>query len=451
MNIGEYFELIPIISAVFWLLIITGIAFVKNNSSEDKIHKKYFLPHYFFKLFMAMAFAMIYLVYYQGGDTVAYWAGAMNLNNMLFDSPVNYFIELFTESKLSNMGLRFNPTTGYPPGWIYREPESFAVSKILSFFSLITFKSYLATTVILSYISTLITWRFFETILKMKLHQERILAFGILFFPSVAFWCSGISKDTIVFLAMLLMVRNTIELYYDFQTNTRNRIIALVICLLIILTIRQYILFATIPAILVSITVLINNMASGNAMKKISLKVLFYTGSIGFIILFTQLDASPINPQAIVDEIVVIQQDFANNAIYGTGRYDLGIKDFSNAAIAQTIPSALIAAVYRPLLWEALSPLLIFNGLESFLLLLLTARFFLFNFSKKVRYIRENQFLVFSIVFIVIMGFSVGFTSGLYGVLVRLKAVIMPFTMLLLTLQFTEEISAKKKNKSTNS
>lgn len=446
MNISEYFELIPIVSAVFWLLIIVGIASAQSSHSENLPHKKYFLPHFFFKLIMAIAFAMIYLIYYQGGDTVAYWAGAMNLNNMLFDSPGNYIVELFTESKLSNMGLRFNPTTGYPPGWIYREHESFAVSKILSLFSIITFKSYLATTVILAYISTIVTWRFFETILRMNLHQEKILAYGLLFFPSVAFWCSGISKDTVVFLALLYMVRNTIELYYDFNTKTRPRIIGLIICILIIFSIRQYILIATIPAILLSSTVLINKVASDNSMKKMFLKSLFYIGGAGFIFLYSQLESSPINAQAVVDEIVVIQQDFANNSIYGTGRYDLGISEFSNADIAQTIPSAIIAAIYRPFLWEALSPLLIFNGLESFILILLTLRFFLKNFGKKITYIRNNQFLVFSIVFILIMGFSIGFTSGLYGVLVRLKTVIMPFTILLLTLQFTKEINSKKSN-----
>jgi hypothetical protein len=57
----------------------------------------------------------------------------------------------------------------------------------------------------------------------------------------------------------------------------------------------------------------------------------------------------------------------------------------------------------------------------------------------KIKKIRKNEFLLFSLVFILIIGFMAGFTSILFGVLVRIRAIILPFVYLILTVRGKKE------------
>jgi hypothetical protein len=63
--------------------------------------------------------------------------------------------------------------------------------------------------------------------------------------------------------------------------------------------------------------------------------------------------------------------------------------------------------------------------------------------------IRKNEFLLFSLVFILIIGFMAGFTSILFGVLVRIRAIILPFVYLILTVRGKKETTELTEVKSS--
>ena len=52
--------------------------------------------------------------------------------------------------------------------------------------------------------------------------------------------------------------------------------------------------------------------------------------------------------------------------------------------------------------------------------------------------IRENEFLLFSFFFVLIFGFITGFSSVIFGVLVRLRAPLLPFLALLLVIDSSD-------------
>jgi len=138
--------------------------------------------------------------------------------------------------------------------------------------------------------------------------------------------------------------------------------------------------------------------------------------------------------QGYIEEASVVQQDFANNQTYGQNKYDIGITDYTPLGLLKSFPAAVLAGTFRPFIWEALGPTLLVNGLESLVFMYLT---FLFFFSgslpKKIRMIRRNEFLMFAFYFVLLMAFMAGFTGVLFGVLVRFKAAVLPFLVLLLT------------------
>jgi hypothetical protein len=439
MNIQEHFEIISLISGFIWLVIlvlITGLLHSRNK--ENKLYTD-FSFHIYFKLFAAVGYGIVYMLLFEGGgDTLAYWDGAINLNNLFWDSPFDFITELFSKPELSSIGERFNSTTGYPPGWIYREPESFFVSKVFVIFTFITFKSYWATSLILGFITALTTWKFYLAFEKLKLNHPNWLKFGILYMPSVAFWCSGISKDTMGFAALMLLMAQLLNNYHDKKSSSYKELLITLLSVFLIFQIRSYILVAMVPALLIGYSAILSRKNKENKLKKWTLKISFYALGAIFLFVFIRFSKGGTSIDNLLNEILVIQQDFANNETYGTNRYDLNITDYSASGIIRSIPMAIIAAFYRPFLWESFSPTMILNGLEGTLLFILTIQFFIKNYRKKLQMINNNEILTFSLIFILIMGFSVGFTSGLFGVLVRLKCIILPFLVILLSLKIPD-------------
>jgi hypothetical protein len=130
----------------------------------------------------------------------------------------------------------------------------------------------------------------------------------------------------------------------------------------------------------------------------------------------------------------------ATNPNYGTNRYDLGITDYSPAGMVKALPVSIIAGFFRPYIWEALSVSLILNGIESVMLFYFTFRFIANkNILIRLKRIVSNEFLVFALYFSIILAYFAGFTSILFGVLVRFKAPVLPFLLLVLTAHYIDE------------
>ena len=54
---------------------------------------------------------------------------------------------------------------------------------------------------------------------------------------------------------------------------------------------------------------------------------------------------------------------------------------------------------------------------------------------KRFARIRDSEILTFSLYLVIIMAFMTGFTSVIFGILVRLRAPLLPFVILLLTIE----------------
>ena len=63
--------------------------------------------------------------------------------------------------------------------------------------------------------------------------------------------------------------------------------------------------------------------------------------------------------------------------------------------------------------------------------------------------IQSHELLLFAISFVLIMAFVTGLTSGLFGVLVRLRAPLLPFAIILLSLKPVIEKTDPKPEQST--
>ena len=137
------------LSIVIWLIILFSFVNSTKNKSKNIEYYKYYLPAFYFKLISAVIFSIIYIKFYEGGDSTAYWDTAQKLNQLFFDSPLKYFDELFLQGSSRERYVNFDyKTVGLPPNWIYKEDQAYFVAKIMSILSFVTFRSYFAMTMI---------------------------------------------------------------------------------------------------------------------------------------------------------------------------------------------------------------------------------------------------------------------------------------------------------------
>lgn len=404
-----------------------------------------------FKMLFAMVFAVTYTFVLGGGDTLAYWDGAVKLTNLFWEDPLGYFNEMWSSPSKYSIRDNFTSTTGYPPGWIYSEPESFYISKLLSVINFITFDSFIAMTLVCSFIASSASWRFFQLIRKYNFTAEIWLVVAALFIPTVSFWCAGTSKDTFILASLFFLLYHIFALIDPDRRFTFRNFVFILIHVAILYHTRQFMLIAIAPPLFLGFGAGLIKRVSDSPMILYLTRFVFITGTILVVFLYFSSEKvlGDLSPDKYLEEVAIIHQDFAQNKTYVGPRYDLGITDYSTAGMIKSAPLAMITAYFRPFLWEASSAFMLLSALEGTLLMVLLFRFIFLSgpISKQIQFVRKNETLIFALVFVLIFGFFVGFSAGLFNVLIRFKAPLMPFLLLLLAASYKWQ---HKKNEEKN-
>lgn len=425
----DYFSILDIVLSVLCLILIfLRINVVKKRNSEIDYYK-YYSVNLYVKLFLSLTYALYYILIVDGGDTLAYWDGGLKMQELFWKSPSMYFEELFNEPNMAMYGSHFDMSTGYPPRWIYREPPSWFISKIMSLFTFFCFKSYIVATFILAYISAIVSWKLFEMVYAFSMNTTRNIAIAVFYIPSVSFWCSGVTKDTVVFIITLIMVLNCFDILSLTKKTKFQNLVWVAFCIFILAYTRNFMIMTILVPLAFTYSARLANKYREKKIAFYSIRVLSFIVGI----LFFYFQGASLVESKELEEAAVIQKDFATNETYEGARYDLGITDYSSAGMLSAFPVAAIAGYYRPFIWEALSLTLFLNGLEGAFFLYLTIRFFTSNFFRKINDIRKHEFFIFAFFFSLLMAYMAGLTSGLLGVLVRFKAPLIPFFVLMLT------------------
>lgn len=448
----QFFGLIDIVSFTGWFIIFMIIAHLVYNHNKHNPEFRFFLWHFYWKVFMGLAFGLVYILYYaRHGDTVFYWDGARKLGLLLFDNPEAYFHELFSTPERNTIPDYFR-SVGYPPTWIYAEPNSWFVCKVASFFSFFSFGSYLTLNLFFSVISTVISWKFFRYMNKILTTKTSYIAFACLFIPSVAFWCTGLIKDTIAICSIYMLTISFLKLINKDYRSLSGVLFTLLLSTYFLYSIRPFLIICTFIPILVVLIFKVNKNKSFIA--RIITRTLGISLAIGCIVFYFRSNTfGEFSSESVFQTAETIQKDMMNNASYTGKRYDLGITDFSGMNLLMVSPAAVATALFRPFIWEAEGLFMFLNSLENLLILYLSIRFFWkrkqgFSFSE----FKQNPFYFYALFFVVILGFFVALTSGLFGTLVRLKTPIMPFFLLIVFYKWVDPEKLKKlisfKNKS---
>lgn len=417
-----------------YLILFSLVAILIHLKNREKPEYRYFLPHFFWKIFIGFAMAFVYVYNYGGGDTTAYWQGADTLNNLFYESPGDYLYELFHTPVKGHVPYYYNRTTGVPPVWIYNEPNSWFVCKLSSIFSFFTMGSYLALNLFYSVITAVISWKFFRFLNSFLNIRMNYIAYAVLFVPTVGFWCTGIMKDSVTYSSLLILIMGVFKVLY--KQYSGKTIVSIFISLWFILVTRSFLLLPIAVPLFLIFTFRLNQakpfvtkFLTRIAGIAIALSgIAFFMNSSEFLGEFSS--------DKLTETANTIYLDFQTNTGYTGKRYDLGISEVNSVTMIAVIPTAILTTIYRPFLWEADNALMLINGLEGLIFLVLTLNFLrrrrVHNLIPSLNDKRTKDFIIFCLLFVLILAYFVGLTSGLFGVLARMKAPILPFFLLIL-------------------
>jgi hypothetical protein len=434
---NNFFSPVNVLLSIVGLTLIYIYLYLRFKRNKEKPYYRFFIAAFTFKVVLVLVNALFYIIAYKGGgDSINYWRNAEMLNNLLFENPSFYFQEILYDNSDNNVLAHFNATTGIPISEFYSEAETFFVCKIGSIFSLFTFGSYILLQIVFAFITFIASWRLFEMVRSYNLHSDKTIAIAIFGIPSLGFWCSGLSKDTVLFIAICFAFYYLSILITTQQQSKKRYWIFLFIAFFVMFNVRPFILMAVLVPMIMAFGVrLSNKIDRGNIIRFISKFTFFGICVFGFAYFLQSSIAD-----SFIAEAKVVHLDLMQNKIYGNKKYSLGNLEFTPIGMVKAMPESILAGLYRPFIWESLNLSLILNGIESFVFMLLTMRFFIIkNLGERLRIIRKTEFLVFSIFFIILIAYIAGYTSILFGLLVRIRAPLLPFFLLILLVKAKEK------------
>jgi hypothetical protein len=414
----DFISLIDLLIVPILLIFIYFIGnSIRTKNLDDNSSYRYYVSALMVKMIGSIGVCLIYVYYYRGGDTLAYYKDAGTMTKFFVKEPIQAIRATLFD--LDNESLSsFDSQTGIPI--FFYDRHAFAVVRLTWFFYIMSFTSYIGQAMLLSLFCFPAIWRLYQTMIYEFPKLEKQMAFAVLFVPSVVFWGSGLLKDTITFAAVCLITSSLHQLVKMKKSYLMNSFLIIFGAYLLIL-VKPYILFALMPGSALWVGGIVISGVKNSLLKK-TLTPFFILISIGSAYGLLKVMGDTLGDYRVENVLMkaaVTQQDLKQD-YYGGSSFDIGSFDPTIGGILRKAPAAINAALFRPYIWEARNPAMIMSALENIILLVMT-----FYFLWKLRVINlfrlmfQHHFLFFSLSFSIFFAFSIGLTTSNFGSMVR--------------------------------
>lgn len=404
-------------------------------------------PHYrnyakgmAYKLSFSLIFLLLFIYYYQGGDTLAYHQGAIAMKNLFFLDPEKYFRLLFGPISWEKYYNSFSNETCYPPSWMIKKEANFTVIRVASVFQIFLGDTILAPNLIFARIAYTPIFKLYGLFVNYFPGKEKPLATAVLFMPSVAIWSSGIMKDTITIAALCWLIVLFNDVAIQKLRLSLSRFTGIALAVFLIYMVKPYLLLAMAPGLLIWF-----NFQRILGIKSLFIRFFLFpalsAGSFAAFLWFYTKNSDLFgvySAESVFNEAAKIQQDLVREEAYGANKFDIGAFEPTFAGVSSKIPAAITAGLFRPFIWESTGGFtVLFAGLENAYILVL---FILALLRRKIlgffSYTFSHPLLILGFIFTLLLAFSIGLTTANFGALVRYKIPLVPFFMAILLLNF---------------
>lgn len=438
----------PILTPIYIFLIYFFAYRIKATQIDKHPEYRYFIKGLSAKIFGGIAFALVYVYYYNGGDTHTYFLDSKVVTNMLFYKPAVGF-SILADNLTPENYAHFNGNTHWPHLYIWDDHNTFTVVRYTVLFCIIGAKTYLPTTMLVSVFSYIGIWKLFQLFYSLYPKYSKYLYYSILLMPSFIFWGSGIMKDTYIIGSTCWMTYNFYKVFIERKKIPFNALL-LVFNAITIIYIKPYVIASLIPSMLFWLNRAYIRQIGSKLIRMVLLPFIMIIFIVGGYYVFNSVGDSLGeygNIDSAIEKAKITQQDLLREESYGSNSYDLGEIDGSFSGMLKLAPIAIFTALYRPFLNEVGGVMMLFSALENFVLLFSTI---VILYRTKVRRIpgilKENPILLYSVVFSIFLAYGVGIATANFGALVRYKIPLIPFyyTTLFLIYKITMDKQEEK-------
>jgi hypothetical protein len=165
---------------IYFIFIIAISFYIQARNIRKNPLYRYYMWGKAAKIASAIVFCLIYMYYYNGGDTVSYYETSRALVNLGAKNPAALWEVISSPASAETYSL-FDGSTGYPWKYMFDDPQTFFVAKLLVPVLIVCFKSYLVTSVVLAWLSFFGIWRLFLMMCRYYPKLDKRIAFSILF------------------------------------------------------------------------------------------------------------------------------------------------------------------------------------------------------------------------------------------------------------------------------
>lgn len=418
-----------LLGPLFLFVVFFLASIFKKRLATTEHEKNLYNKALFFKLFGVTFFAFIYQFYYRGGDTMGFYAWSSKFIDFLFKDFSSAIQFLFTNDiKVFNQFKYNHYASGY--GYLLKfETREVSFIKISSFINIFAFNSYLSTSYVFAWISFTGNWLMYKVFIHYYPKIKERLAYAVLFVPSVAFWGTGILKDTLTFAALGFLVYAIFKAFIVKEKFVRNVLIIIFSSYLLVL-LKAYILIAFLPAGVIWVFNEKNANIKSGAIRAIVAPFFILFSFVTLVGLMSVIGESA--GRFSVSNLEQTTKDFQGwhqvASENGSG-YTIHSTGTSFASLVSAFPESVNVTYFRPYLWESGSIVVFMGALESLFLFLYFLKIFLYKgkIFGFFRAIASKPVIQMCLIFALLFGFVVGFTSFNFGALARYKIPSLPF------------------------
>ena len=433
--------LLPVYLYIFYII-------VKKRSAKypDAELRKYFFTAFYLRMFGAVAYAMMVQYYYGYGDSFVFYYGSDFLSTQVAQDAGNfqYFFKPAEEVKLWYDAEVGDPNySGY-----FGIASNLFIMKVSAVLSLFSFNKYLIITLFFGAFSFAGIWKLFLVFKDINKDKHvKLLAWGVLFVPSVWFWGSGLMKDSICLGGIGFIIHYMYSLFIKKEFSFKS-IIALIALIYIVGSIKSYIIIVLVIGL--SVFAFYNLISPiKNLVIRGFILLLFFTAivTVAFITNIGEqfqeiLDESKVQVDAYQRNYEAVQNEDERSR----GSVKSEEIDASLSGLILHSPIAIFTCLFRPFIWESRKIFILFSSFESLLLLLCTLFVIIkLRFFRFFREIFNNPYVLASFFIAVLFALVIGFTTYNFGTMARYKIVLLPFYFFTLVYLYTAYTDKAKK------
>lgn len=407
----------------FWFLVFLFAVILFRRTIKGNPASRFLVPAYILHAIGSISFGLIYYYYYGIGDTFGYYHLSKAFLQAVSDDP-SQLGKILTSTDMAY----FQRIAGL---YNYRGyaivPPIVMVAKVAMAFELITAGYYLPTCLFFGFFGFIGSWAMFRTFQKIYPTLYREFSFACLFLPSIIYWASGLSKDSLTFGALGFLIFGTYNIFFLRRRIISNALL-IVVAANILFVIKAYIIVAFLPAALSWAIVGFQARIKSPALKRLffPFTLIFLIVGFGLINQFLSSNLEQYALENVSDNMLNYKASLDTYGNAGSAYSIYSVGGGTAGFISMLIP-AFITAFFRPFPWEIHNIFALLSAAESFIILFLFWRLYRrLGFKRMILTLTAEPVVLFCVLFAFIFGVAVGIASQNFGTLVRYRIPALP-------------------------